>query len=768
MSGQKDTHQILPVNRAIIRVVKADTHFQLNTAGDSTMRIRELFLTGAACFSLTITPATVLAQEDDSAEASQGETLMLEEVTVTAQKREQSLQDVPIAVSAFSGEMIDDLKAWGMYDITTRTPNFTIRKFNIAEPGYQIRGIRSQTDSAGGDPSIALFVDEVYMGRPGGANIDFFDLERVEILRGPQGTLFGRNTAGGALSVITMKPQEEFDAKAMISYGNYNALELRGVVNTPLNETSAMRFSISHRSHDGYSENILTGDELNDENNWSARVQYLANPNDRLMVHFSFDYSKDDTEGNGRVPFPVVEGTAIEPLIRFYVPEGTSPRKSYAKPESFQDRESWGLLGRIEYDYDFATLTSITSYRELEFNWWEDLATIHQQPGGPPWVLERNDDMVSEDSDQLSQEFRLTSNSTGNLDWVAGLFYFKENVYRSEQFATEFLLAPILGGHVDFIQDVTSKSYAAFGHGSYRFNERFSLTGGLRYTYDKKNATPRALNLVPGDPVPGIPLNAPPYNTDPNNLESASESWDKVTGTISLDFFDNAGNLYYGKVSLGYKSGAFVSQATSLEIALAPLEPEEVWNYEIGTKLMFADDRVRLNGAIFKMDYSNLQSLVLTDDLTLVSFTSGFEIEGIELELSAAVTSWLEMGGYAAYFKSKNTDTDDKASEKSANIYANGLWSVSNGEVSARINYAWWSDGESAIDTNPETRIPSHALLDAQIAYWHTDWKTEFALWGKNLADEETAIHIIPFLGNGFALFAPPRTYGISATWRYR
>ncbi|RMF11510.1 MAG: TonB-dependent receptor [Alphaproteobacteria bacterium] len=701
------------------------------------------------------------------AAAQEENTFWIEEITVTAQKRAQSIQDVPIAVSAFNQDTLDQIQAVDVSDLVIRTPNFTMTQFNIGEPQYYIRGVGSTSDSAGGDPTVAVFIDEVYIGRGGGSNFDFFDLERVEVLRGPQGTLFGRNTSGGAISVVTSKPSHEAYAKVQATYGNYDTIAGKAVINGPLGDTVAAKASVSYRTRDGYSENIITGEDLNDAENFSARLQFLVTPSDRLSILVSGDYSDDQTKGNARVPFPVFDDTPTAPLIRLLYPEDTDIRKSYSGPDTFQDREIWGLMARVDYEADYGTWTSITAYRETELSWFEDLSVLPS-----PWILV-NLDRADEKADQFSQELRLASPSGSKVEWVAGVYYFTESVDRSEQFIVEFAPLPIAGGDVTFFQDAENTSYAAFGQVTYPVSDQFSVTAGVRYTYDEKDIHQIAVDNAQDAPLPGIPL----FPGQPYDI-MADESWDALTGKFGVEYKTENGNLLYASISRGFKSGLFSSQGNSPEVVAEPLAPEKVWNYEVGAKTDWLDGRLRLNMAAFYLDYTDLQQFLLDAQLRLVTFNVDAEVKGLEVETVIAPTRWLQLGGNLAYLDTEikgsavsGIDLDGnklpRSPKWSYNVFASATANVPGGTLNGRVEFAWQDDiFHEATNIDP-TFIGSYGLLDARIAYTHEESGVELALWGKNLTDEEYQSHVIPFLGNGFSLFGPPRTYGLTATWRF-
>jgi iron complex outermembrane receptor protein len=739
-----------------------------------------------AAAGATVIASPALAQQADRAGG-------LEEIIVTAQKRVESAQDVPIALSVFDAGTLQRANIRRIEEIVMRTPNFTMMRVNVGEPQFYIRGVGSNSDSAAGDPTVGVFQDEVYIGRISGAAFDVFDMERVEVLRGPQGTLFGRNTSGGAVNFIPKRPEQDFYASAELDAGNYSSLAGRAVLNGGLTDTIAGRLSVSHRSHDGYSENITTGDELDDEDNWSARAQLLFGIGESSRLLLAYDFVTDDTAGNARVPFPVFDtgqvgagnNLALGALRRIW-PAGSDVRKSYSVPESFQERDIDGLTARFESDASYGSWTVLGAWRKVELGWYEDLDGLkpfgNAGPPFPPpygWVL-KNRDVADEDAEQYSLETRLASPADSRLQWVAGLYWFTEEVNREESFLTQFSLLPAAGGDVTFVQDVDSTTYAAFGQATYPFTDRLSVTAGLRFSHDEKDAHQIGRNNDPTDATPGIPL----FPGQPYDVK-ADDSWDSTTGRLGLDYRTGAGNLLYASISKGFKSGIFPSQNNVVQNVGEATPPEEVWSYEVGAKTQWFEDTLRANLALFYMDYQDLQLFRLDPQLRLQTFTEDTTNYGAEFELLAAPADGLEVGLNVAWLKAEvDGGANDGAQLPRAPEYSFGgfgqySWAVTGGSLMLRADFKWTDDYRTEIAYNTGapasdaanariTQIESFALLDARASYLLEERNLEFAVWGKNLTDETYPTHIIPFLGNGFSIFAPPRTYGVSVSWRTR
>lgn len=735
-------------------------------------------LIAAASAAAVTAPATA----QDSARAGG-----LEEIIVTAQKRAESAQDVPIALSVFDSAALEDANIDRIEEIVLRTPNFTMMRVNVGEPQFYIRGVGSNSDSAAGDPTVGVFQDEIYVGRISGAAFDVFDMQRVEVLRGPQGTLFGRNTSGGAVNFVPNRPEQDFFASAELSLGNYDSIEGRAVLNGGITDGLAGRLSVSHREHGGYSENIVTGADLDDEDNWSVRGQLLFAPSDATRLLLGYDFVKDDNAGNARVPFPVFDtgqvgaanNVALAALRRIW-PAGSDVRKSYSVAESFQKRDIDGLTVRFESDASYGSWTLLGGWRKVSLSWYEDLDGL--KPYGPPttgWVLQ-NRDVADEDAEQYSVEARLASPADSRVQWVAGLYWFNEEVKRNESFLTQFSLVPVAGGDVTFIQDVDSSTYAAFGQATYPVTDNLSVTAGLRWSNDDKDARQIGRNNDPADPTPGIPL----FPGQPYDVQ-ASDSWDSTTGKLALDYRTGGGQLLYASASKGFKSGIYPSQNNVVQNVGEATPPEEVWSYEAGAKTQWLDDTLRVNLAVFMMDYTDLQLFRLDPQLRLVTFTEDTKNQGAELEILAAPADGLQAGLNVAYLKAEvDGGANDgaqlpRAPEYTVGGFAQYEWPFAGGNMAVRADFKWSDDyrteiayntGNAAADAANAriTEIASFALLDARMSYAPGDGHLEFSLWGKNLTDETYPTHIIPFLGNGFSIFGPPRTYGIAVSWKSR
>jgi iron complex outermembrane receptor protein len=776
------------------------------------MKIRKVRTLLAPASLFLVLSCSLLAQDTaGNSGESESSVMVLEEVTVTAQRRAQSLQEVPISVTAIAGDRIKEGGIMTVSDIALETPNFTFTQFNIGEPQYYLRGIGNTNDSAASDPAVATFLDDVYIGRTGGTSTDLFDLERVEVVRGPHGTLFGKNVVGGAISLYTQRPSQEFRSRFGVTVGNYNQYMVRGLINGRMTDNLAGKFSFSKQERDGYVDNVIDGQKYHDADNTSVRGQMLYTPTDNLDVLFGLDYSKDDQAGNCRNVNNLSDNDPFGLAAAFYAPviaatTGGDIRKCASSVGAGQKREVAGGLLRVDWATEMATLTSISAYREADYRWSVDLA-------GLPWGTTTFNliDQAEEESDQFSQELRLTSNGGERFDWLVGAFYMKENVDRAENYVGAF--GPpfaaqgffLLDGDIVFGQDATTKSYALFGKFDWHITDALTLSVGGRYAKDEKSVQQVLLNQEDpagdvgfltfiGHPDPqvvlGIPANGPAnlvgYLTTANaDLLSmpfsvrASDSWSEFLPSADVSWRVNDSNMLYFTYSEGYKSGAFQSQTSFPDQAVIPLDPENVKNYEVGIKSQMAGNRVRVNASVFRMDYTDLQVFQLVGSL-LVGGNAEATTQGVELDVTALLTdNWIATASYG-YLDAEydiyilgNSDLSGnrlpRASEHSGSINTTYTFNLSGGaELDLNAVYSLQSDFYFDPANTASQLEGSFGLLDASVTWRSADDRWELTAWGRNLTDEEYRTHsIVSNIAGSVDLWNLPRTYGVTATWNY-
>lgn len=691
----------------------------------------------------------------------------IEEVTVTAQKRAESLQDVPIAITAFNQDMLKEAGIEGIDNVAQFTPGFSMTSYNKSSPQPYIRGIGTNTSGAGDDASVAMFIDDVYISRAGAYDSNLFDLERVEVLRGPQGTLYGKNVVGGALNITTRKPNtEEFEARIRVDAGNYNKRGLQAFMTGPLSETVAGKLSFSTAERDGFVENTVTGNDLRDEDSQSARAGLVWDASETLSVSWNWDASKVRESGAGRVfngePLPGLGGS-------FLTPSRNDRDKTDTNNDGYTDRDVWGTSLKVEWEQDYGTWTSVTAYRTSDYKFLDDLVPALDLVSG--FNLNYFTNETEEEEKQFSQELRLASNGEGPLEWTVGLYYFKDDIDRTEYWDTR-LVGSILSiglteGQVDATNETESK--AVFGQFSYNL-EDWRFTVGGRYTRETKDATLIGEGFEPVYLGLYADFNA-----------KADESWSNFSGKFSIDYMGFENTLIYLSRSEGFKSGAFNSIAGTKTGAETPLDPELATQIELGIKSQWFDDRLRVNAVLFDIDYEDLQVFHSVGLDVIVENAGEATSKGAELEVIALPVEGLELSASYSYldasydeFLSGGIDNSgNQLTRAPKNAYTlSSSYSMplgDSGDVNFRLDYVNQGELYMAADNSDISKLDGYELYNARVAFQSADETWELALWGKNLTDEEYVIHSADLSDLGSIatsdILGNPRTYGVTFTY---
>ena len=652
--------------------------------GSITMRLKTL---------LVLLTGTFLAVPPIHGEETREGAQVIEELVVTARRREETVQEVPIPVTALGGEALKDRAADDLTDLTRLTPNMNFNVSGVSRNAATVflRGIGQVNWAPSQDPKIGTYVDGVYLGRPQGGVFDFLDIERVEVLRGPQGTLFGRNTTAGLVHVISNRPRDEFDYSVGAGVGNDNARRVEGMLNIPLNDVLAARVAFQHREADGYVRNVSTGEDWGDENSMSARVSFRWTPNERAHADLIIEaYRAKETAllascewaspHNGAEA--IAAGRAVLWAAWIFgdyddfrdVCNNTSPYRSNDNdPDNSSDAETYAVTLDLSVDLGFADLTSISSFRDLtSYNGSWGWGTDSLQTPGLLEVLGTHDD----EGDQWSQEFRLAGTAMNDrLDWVFGVYAFEENnvidldvpIFRGAvppdcavwpvwcAPAPAFLglppgftlgiFASIIAGGRNQTMDGTNSSQAVFGEVTWQIADAWSLTAGARYSRDKREFV-RSQELIGGalDPSLACRPGAGPLRN--GRTCSDDVSFNEVTprAILSWDVADNV--MLYAGWSKGYSSGGF-----NQDVAIRPYEPEISGNWEGGMKSTWGNGTRLLNITAFHNTYENQQITVSrivngqpTADLINAQEASLFGVEGeFRFELPA---NWYAQGTF--------------------------------------------------------------------------------------------------------------------------
>lgn len=731
----------------------------------------------------------------------------LEEVVVTAQKREESLQDTPISVTAFTTAAIEKRNISNISEIADFTPNLV---FDTTSPvsGLSsgsvifIRGIGNTDFSLTTDPGVGTYVDGVYMSRSVGGVLDVLDLERIEVLRGPQGSLFGRNTIGGAINITSRKPTDEFSGQVEATVGNFDRLDLRAFVDVPFTDTLRSTFAVSSKNRDGYVDRVLDGKELGNEDELSFRANFVWELSDRWDFQLSYDRTEIDEESAGSTlaGFTPGAGTVGYSLFTFgdiptgladlaqYVTDGEDD-KSFGTGVSGTDLDIQGVAFTANYSGDGFDIKYIGAWRETEGEFYRD-------PDNSPHAITEtlNPDYYQ---DQSSHEIQITGTAFDDrLKYVGGLYYFEEEG-TDNVFVPVFLPTPDLAAgfpaRINNFAQVDNSSEAAYFQATWSFNETWSVTAGVRHTEDEKefNYTQYISNPEGG----GYPFFPGAVDENGNFSDGLSPIVGNGSGQDSKDFSEtdykfgvdmqlNDHTLLYYSFSQGFKSGGFVLRYVEPAPAPRVFDPETVDSHEIGVKWQSEDDRIRVNAAVYYSDYEDVQVTFFDNLGGPVTENAGtVDIYGLELEVTALLTDNLQLDlgyGYtdAEYQEineipglSLSIDEDAKLVNTPENTFNLGVeWGVpvDGNELAFRVDYSYTDEIFNDSQNSPFLFEDSFELWNASVRFSLGE-SLDLVVFGKNLTDERYIQSGDSNFGLGFheANYNRPREYGVTARYRF-
>ena len=615
-----------------------------------------------------------------------------------------------------------------------------------------------------------MYIDEVYVARESGFNTDLLDIQRIEVLKGPQGTLFGRNTAVGAINISTKKPGQEFEGTVLADVGDYDYQRYGALISGPLTDTLAAKISAVYNKRDGYLDNTYGG-TVNTVDYHTYRGQMLWAPTERLELLLIGDYRKDKSDGNN-----FVTQQTGEPISRNY---------EVSIPDSgFEDVEEKGLALTANYDMDNYLFTSITSYNKIDEKYqndqdWSDLD-----------ALTGNDER---DNKQWSQELRVSSTSDSKLQWVAGLYYFdqkfdavQESISGPDTIYGAFGLTDLIGSGVPpssigLPNDVTieasstikAESYAAYANADYAFDEQWSVDVGIRYSKDKKT-----LDFVQvSDPI------AAAFGFLNLDIKDDIDD-DQWTPTVSLNYAPIDDVLTYIKYSKGYKAGGFNNSLSSTGSALS-FDPEELDAYEIGIKSSWLENTLRVNAAIFHMEYDDKQESAFLAGVGFVQSNAGKATsDGAEIEVQYLLRdNWTVYGSvgytdatYDEYIIDEFTDNSGneltRAPEWMANVGTQVYWQFTDYlQGMFRLDYSYQDKYFTRANNDPFFMGDEQNLVNARFQLSDSNETWRASLWGRNLTDDD-AVNSIDgasafFTDTYHYSLIAPRTYGVELQYSF-
>lgn len=741
--------------------------------------------------SLSVCSASmgVLAQQAGSGSAIYA----LEEVVVTAQKRSESLQDVPVAVTSFSADEIRTKQIRGAEDLAMHVPNLQVATpIGDGIPVFALRGISMSDYSLSQNSPIATYYDEVYKGNWAILGLGMYDLERVEVLKGPQGTLYGKNTTGGAVNLIARKPEFDTNGYLTLGYGRYAHRSAEGAYETAIGDSLGARVAFTYDKANGYMANKFPGKKaLNDMDQYGIRGTLRYQPEDALDIVLRVSASRQESGGFGVSPVPSESGVGGPIYNLFGLPgdfrPGLDDREHSSPLDTRRDLRSHAASLHVNFDMENdLTVTSITSWDKGDIKFVEDA-------DGTPLMIINGSNYA--EATQVAQDLRLTSSYEGPFNFIVGAYFSEEKVETrtdllyfgdidvtgdgiinaDDCIAGGFFIACEYGN--SFEQKKTS--HAFYSDLTYELTERATIRGGLRYTHDKISLDDFIAQIRSADSTPIV-------NTIPGNYEGPIDATtsrriydDNVSGKLGVDYRISDEVMVYATYSRGYRSAAFNAQAFALPEELTVAKPEDVDAYELGLKGEFFDRRLRFNTALFRYDYKNQQVLNVnpaTQAQVLISLPES-EVTGAEFDLTYIATTNLLLslsGGFldTEIKKGQASGADVKGNEllssPSRNLTGSIDWSIPVGDLGSadfRIDVSHVSDYHYDLVNSVAATQDGYTLVNGQLRFQPYDGRYSVTLWMKNITNRFYApvkYDVQEITGFVYRQVNKPRTYGVT------
>jgi len=753
----------------------------MGVPGEMTMRhlFRASLLAGVA---FSVMAGSAYAQDEVTA---------VDDLVVTARRTEENLQRVPASVSAFSGEALMNEGVDDITDLQGSVPNLNIAQGRGSSDATNIfiRGVGQPDALQTFDPAVGVYVDDVYYSRIRGTQFELLDLQRVEVLRGPQGTLYGKNTIGGALKLVSRRPGDEFRAVGVLTGGSYNQFEARAAVSGPISDDLSFGVAAMHAQRDGFVEDPVLNRDYNDRNSTGARAQLAWDYGDNFHLDLSADYTEQDTA--------LTVGRSESTLFRTDFVFGASVLSPAPAPGSefdFRTRTTstlpnsselthWGGSAVATFEVsDTLTIKSITAYRELDYDDYVDIDATQ---------FELGDVFVGVRQQQTSQEFQLNWEA-GDWTVVSGVFLMNENIKsHQEAYADDlfsFFGAPL--GFTRFVDDrLDTDSFGFYINGTYQWTDNLRLTLGARVSHESKDY----FRTTTVDWSAVLP--------DSTFAFTVEDSWTDFSPTVSVDYQVNEDLMVYARIAKGYKSGGFNGRANNPGEE-TPYNPETVVSYEAGFKGMFLDNRLRVNGSVFYNDYRNFQARISqcvmqpgfpVCQIELSVLNAGqLEIPGAELEVNFVPIDGLTLEAQIGYLDAQYGEFDDlrfpggdrsfqtpafspEWTARFGGAYEFELGGMGNLTIGADARYK--SEFALAVDntTTAGVRYPGmwqddFWVWDARAVWESEDGRFTVGVFGRNLGDEVYKTDAQEFSSVGgiqTAYYGAPRTFTVQLTARY-
>ncbi|NRB40341.1 MAG: TonB-dependent receptor [Pseudomonadales bacterium] len=711
--------------------------------------------------SATLNAQTSSATVDDN--VIEGDDSTLEEVIVTARHRKEPLIQAPLAISVFDEYQLQQNQIHTMNDLSRFAPGFTVSNYNKATPQFYIRGIGTNTSGASDDPSIAYYVDDVYIARPGFIDTDIFNIASIDVLRGPQGSLYGKNASGGVIRLQHKLPSDKSDIKLSLRTGNYQRQDFQAYINGAIAVNWQANLAISQRKQEGYVENPITGEDERDENSHSLHTQLLFQAMDTLSIRWIIDANTVDQGGNGR-------GLVGAPLFGLL---DTMSLNIYAQTDSptngFTQSDDAGLTMHVDYDSEYWHWKSITAYRSGNYQFQDEILPISLTH-----VLLNSAD---EDAKQFSEEIRGIYDWSENNNLVVGLYFLQEDTERLEHsdirglgpvFMVPEAATPLLLNTFDATN--TTTSYGIFSDFDIQIASDWILSFGARYTIEEKHFQ----SCATGGDLLGFGFLLAPYcGVD------EKESWSDLSPRSSLSFAISTNQRAYISYSEGFKSGAFNSLASTESAARTPVDPEQTKQWELGYKAQWPPQRLRFSAVVFNLDYKDLQVFQISSGIITVENAAEANSKGLELELNHSPTDDWELSLTYAYLHSQYENYIDpngedfsgnqlmRAPKNSFSAAVSYHFPSLAGQTSIHLDYSYQDDMFFLASNDPLSQAPAYSLWNLQLQWLSANEQWLTSLWVKNLLDEEYTVFVIPVSDTQTVVPGSPLNYGITLNYSF-
>ncbi len=733
---------------------------------------------------------------------------LLDEIVVTAQKRAETAQSVPISIVALTGESLAKLNQTDVLSIASRTPTLQYSQAG-GEAQLFIRGVGSNLLAVGADPSVAIHQDGVYLGRPSMGMNQFLDVARVEVLRGPQGTLYGRNATGGTINLISQMPTREAQGYAMAGFGENDRIELKGAYGGPLTDVLSFRLAARSVKDDGYTEDLdpRGTNNIDNQDMQAYRGILRIEPSENFRIDLQYDHSDWESGNTSIVP---TDNLGAAPLLGA-VPTGSIHRTRNNTP-SFMRWTTGGPTATLEWTVnEAATMTYIYGQRDFEMDFLFNTDGTEAEVTRTTTIF---------DTSQRSHELRFASRGDTPLQWIFGGYYLDEDKFGALGLVRLNLATP----GVFIIPAVNdTEATAVFAQATYAITPTLRFTAGIRRSEEEKDDFNQQINVFQSavNPIEQIRLGLygnlvrPPAAT----TRIDSEKWTKWTPKFGLDWNFSDDVLLYASYTRGFKSGGYNSYQPSNPV----YQPEYITSYEVGVKSDWFDQKLRVNAAAFWYDYSDLQVTSFFQSLTLVTNAADSTVKGIDLDVLANPIEGLDLGFALSWLDATydeflfpygvcrpavindptcrgialnqpraldvSGNTLNNAPEIKGNVFAQYTFPLGGaGSLSVLGQYSYTDDIYFNAANDPNQRQKAYSVADARVAYTTPSGALEVAAWGKNLTDEDYFHNIVQFtstsnpptlpgpggvitdpfsIGNGLGYPAPGRTWGVDLTYRF-